>query len=303
VISLDVIKRKGKNLLAASDNLKVVLDEAVKDLPSDLKVSLFNDQSVNTRNEVSNLENSIISGVILVILVLLFFLGLRNASFVGIAIPLSMLMGILFLYVTGTTMNIVVLFSLILALGLLVDNGIVVVENIYRYMQDGYSGPEAAKYGTGEVAWPIIASTATTLAAFLPLAFWPGIMGEFMKYMPITLMLVLGSSLFVALVINPVLTSRFMKIDEQADERAEYVAKRKNVLIGILIMLLIGLAGHFTQMGWLRNIMIIAAAVSFVNFFLLRPGAFAFQNGVMPKLENFYNKFVTFALISRQSQG
>ena len=192
VISLDVIKRKGKNLLAAADELKIVLAQEVNELPSDLKVSLFNDQSVNTRNEVSNLENSIISGVILVILVLLFFLGLRNASFVGIAIPLSMLMGILFLYVSGTTMNIVVLFSLILALGLLVDNGIVVVENIYRYMQDGYSSIEAAKFGTGEVAWPIIASTATTLAAFLPLAFWPGIMGEFMKFMPITLMLVLG---------------------------------------------------------------------------------------------------------------
>jgi len=296
VISLDVIKRKGKNLLAAADNLKIVLDDAVKDLPSDLKVSLFNDQSVNTRNEVSNLENSIISGVILVILVLLFFLGLRNASFVGIAIPLSMLMGILFLYVTGTTMNIVVLFSLILALGLLVDNGIVVVENIYRYMQDGYSGTEAAKYGTGEVAWPIIASTATTLAAFLPLAFWPGIMGEFMKFMPITLMLVLGSSLFVALVINPVLTSRFMKVDEQADERAGYVRKRRSVLIGLVIMILMAVVGHLIRIEWFRNIMAFAAAISFVNFFVLRPGAFAFQNGVMPKLERFYNRFVTFAL-------
>ncbi len=296
VISLDVIKRKGKNLLAAADELKIVIDKAVKELPSDLKVSLFNDQSVNTRNEVSNLENSIISGVILVILVLLFFLGLRNASFVGIAIPLSMLMGILFLYVSGTTMNIVVLFSLILALGLLVDNGIVVVENIYRYMQDGYSGTEAAKYGTGEVAWPIIASTATTLAAFLPLAFWPGIMGEFMKFMPITLMLVLGSSLFVALVINPVLTSRFMKVDEQADERAEYLAKRKNVIIGIVIMLLMAVAGHIIRVEWIRNLMAIAAGISALNFFVLRPGAFAFQNGMMPRLERIYNRFVTFAL-------
>lgn len=296
VISLDVIKRKGKNLLAAADELKIVLADAVKELPSDLKVSLFNDQSVNTRNEVSNLENSIISGVILVILVLLFFLGLRNASFVGIAIPLSMLMGILFLYVSGTTMNIVVLFSLILALGLLVDNGIVVVENIYRYMQDGYSGTEAAKYGTGEVAWPIIASTATTLAAFLPLAFWPGIMGEFMKFMPITLMLVLGSSLFVALVINPVLTSRFMKVDAQADERSEYVAKRKNVIIGIIIMLLMAVAGHIIKTDWIRNLMAIAAGISALNFFILRPGAFAFQNSMMPRLEKTYDRFVTFAL-------
>lgn len=296
VISLDVIKRKGKNLLAAADELKIVLAQEVNELPSDLKVSLFNDQSVNTRNEVSNLENSIISGVILVILVLLFFLGLRNASFVGIAIPLSMLMGILFLYVSGTTMNIVVLFSLILALGLLVDNGIVVVENIYRYMQDGYSSIEAAKFGTGEVAWPIIASTATTLAAFLPLAFWPGIMGEFMKFMPITLMLVLGSSLFVALVINPVLTSRFMKVDTQADERSGYVTKRKNVFIGIAIMLLMAVAGHIINIDWIRNLMVLAAAISALNFFLLRPSAFLFQNSIMPRLEKFYNRFVTFAL-------
>ncbi len=296
VISLDVIKRKGKNLLAAADELKIVLAQEVNELPSDLKVSLFNDQSVNTRNEVSNLENSIISGVILVILVLLFFLGLRNASFVGIAIPLSMLMGILFLYVSGTTMNIVVLFSLILALGLLVDNGIVVVENIYRYMQDGYSSIEAAKFGTGEVAWPIIASTATTLAAFLPLAFWPGIMGEFMKFMPITLMLVLGSSLFVALVINPVLTSRFMKVDTQADKRSGYVTKRKNVFIGIAIMLLMAVAGHIINTDWIRNLMVLAAAISALNFFLLRPSAFLFQNSIMPRLEKFYNRFVTFAL-------
>ncbi len=300
VISLDVIKRKGKNLLAAADNLREVIDEAVKELPSDLKVSLFNDQSVNTRNQVSNLENSIISGVILVILVLLFFLGLRNASFVGIAIPLSMLMGILFLFVSGTTMNIVVLFSLILALGLLVDNGIVVVENIYRYMQDGHSPSDSAKYGTGEVAWPIIASTATTLAAFLPLAFWPGIMGEFMKFMPITLMLVLGSSLFVALVINPVLTSRFMRVDTQADERSQYVSKRKNVLIGVVIMLLMAVVGHLIDKEWIRNLMLIAAGISALNFFVLRPGAFAFQNSIMPRLERVYNRFVTFALDGRK---
>ena len=193
-------------------------------------------------------------------------------------------------------MNIVVLFSLILALGLLVDNGIVVVENIYRYMQDGYSSIEAAKFGTGEVAWPIIASTATTLAAFLPLAFWPGIMGEFMKFMPITLMLVLGSSLFVALVINPVLTSRFMKVDAQADERSGYITKRRNVFIGIAIMLLMAVAGHIIKIDWIRNLMVLAAAISALNFFVLRPGAFLFQNSMMPRLEKFYNRFVTFAL-------
>ena len=141
----------------------IYLDDAEANiLPEDIKIQIFNDQSINTRTEVKNLENSIISGVILVIIVLLFFLGIRNSLFVGIAIPLSMLMGIMLLNMTGTTMNIVVLFSLILALGLLVDNAIVVVENIYRYRQMGYSGEDSAKFGAGEVALPIIASTATT---------------------------------------------------------------------------------------------------------------------------------------------
>lgn len=296
VISLDVIKRRGENLLEASDQIKLILDEVEPVLPPDLKVSLFNDQSVSTRSEVSNLENSIISGVILVVLVLLFFLGLRNAMFVGIAIPLSMLMGILLLHTAGVTMNIVVLFSLILALGLLVDNGIVVVENIYRYMQNGYSNVEAAKYGAGEVAWPIIASTATTLAAFVPLAFWPGIMGEFLKYMPITLIIVLTSSLFVALVINPVFTSKFMKIDERIEDSVLRKRKIRNFFIGIIVMLIIATIGHLTGTMWIRNLFGIAIIISLVNRFLLRPATFGFQNSFLPVLERVYNKFIKFAL-------
>ena len=187
IVSLNVIKKQGKNLLSAADNLKAIIAKAQEDvLPKDLNISLFNDQSDNTREQVANLENSIISGVILVTLILLFFLGLRNALFVGIAIPLSMLMGILFIYMSGVTLNIVVLFALILALGLLVDNGIVVIENIYRYVQEGHSLVDASKKGAGEVALPIIASTATTLAAFVPIAFWPGLVGSFMKYLPVT---------------------------------------------------------------------------------------------------------------------
>ena len=231
VISLDVIKKKGENLLFAADQITATVDEVKSELPTDLKLSLFNDQSVNTRLQVENLENSIISGVILVVLVLLFFLGLRNASFVGIAIPLSMLTGILILFTTGTTMNVVVLFALILALGLLVDNGIVVVENVYRYMQEGYSPIDAAKYGAGEVALPIIASTATTLAAFVPLGFWPGLVGEFMFYLPYTLIIVLSSSLFVALVINPVLTAAFMRLDEKAGDKTDRRRKVRNIII------------------------------------------------------------------------
>jgi multidrug efflux pump subunit AcrB len=296
VVSLNIIKRQGENLLDASDKIKLIVEKAQQTLPSDLKISLFNDQSVNTRNEVNNLENSIISGVILVVLVLLFFLGLRNAMFVGIAIPLSMLTGILVLYILGVTMNMVVLFALILALGLLVDNAIVVVENIYRYMQEGYSGWDAAKYGAGEVAVPIIASTATTLAAFLPLAFWPGIMGEFMKYLPITLIIVLSSSLFVALVINPVFTSRFMSVDKRADERSVRRRRRRNVLIAAIGMTVLALVFHFAGAQPLRNFLAIAAGVILANWFVLRPAAFAFQNRALPVLERGYDHFIAAAL-------
>jgi len=296
VISLDVIKRSGENLLATADKIKVVLDKAEKKLPSGLTISLFNDLSVYTRNEVNNLENSIISGVILVILVLLFFLGLRNALFVGIAIPLSMLTGILILNIFGVTMNIVVLFSLILALGLLVDNGIVVVENIYRYMQNGYDGPEAAKYGAGEVAWPIIASTATTLAAFLPLLFWPGIMGVFMQYMPITLIIVLSSSLFVALVINPVFTSRFMKVVDTDKENKNRKRKTRNILIGTVAFLLIAGLAHISGVQWVRNLFVLVALINLLNHFVLTPGSLGFQNNLLPLLERGYDKFITFCL-------
>jgi multidrug efflux pump len=293
VISLDVIKRSGENLLDASDRIKEVLEEAQATvLPAGLDVTIFNDQSVQTRLMVSNLENSIISGVILVVLVLLFFLGIRNSMFVGIAIPLSMLMGILIINLLGYSLNMVVLFSLILALGMLVDNAIVVVENIYRYMQNGYDAKDAARYGAGEVALPIIASTATTLAAFVPLAFWPGLMGSFMKYLPITLIIVLSSSLFVALVINPVLTSNFMKVDERADDLTVRRRKRRNVLIGVGVMLLISLLAHLAGVMWIRNLMWIAGGVSILNIFALRPAAFWFQANVLPALEKVYFRFI-----------
>lgn len=302
VISLDIIKRKGKNLLFAADKIYAKIEEAKPLLPSDLKISLFNDQSVNTRDQVSNLENSIISGVILVVLVLLFFLGLRNSLFVGLAIPLSMLMGFIILGATGVSINIVVLFGLILALGMLVDNGIVVVENIYRYMQEGFSAQEAARYGAGEVAVAVITSTATTLAAFLPLAFWPGLIGEFMYYLPFTLIIVLSSSLFVALAINPAVTARFMTLNERADDIAVRNKRRRNALILGVSTLLLAVIFHFVDVNtatsylWARNIFLTIGAVTLVNFFLLRPASFFFQNRILPVLENGYDVFVRAAL-------
>ena len=296
VIALEIIKRSGENLLSTAEKIKLVLDEEREKVPKGLSIKLFNDLSVYTKNEVSNLENSIISGVILVTLVLLFFLGLRNALFVGLAIPLSMLTGIMILYLTDVTMNIVVLFGLILALGLLVDNGIVVVENIYRYVQEGYEPLKAAKYGAGEVAWPIIASTATTLAAFIPLVMWPGIMGVFMQYLPITLIIVLSSSLFVALVINPVLTSRFMKVDELNHTKAAKRRQTKNVLIGCIVMLVIAAMAHVAEKEWIRNLLGLTTILTIIYHFLLRPLSVKFQSTLIPRLEKVYNKFIRFIL-------
>ncbi len=297
VVSLDVIKRKGANLLSAADKINEKVAHAKQHVfPEELKVSLFNDQSVNTRTEVTNLENSIISGVILVVLVLLFFMGIRNALFVGMAIPLSMLMGIMVLNFTGTTLNMVVLFSLILALGMLVDNGIVVVENIFRFMQGGDSRKDASKHGAGEVAIPIIASTATTLAAFLPLAFWPGLMGSFMKYLPITLIIVLVSSLLVALVINPVFTSRYMAVDSKATNDLDRSRRVRNTSIMAGVTFLIAILAHIFGVIWLRNSMLIISIFSLVNFWLLRPASFYFQENAMPWLEMKYYQFVKWGL-------
>jgi len=296
VFALDVIKRSGENLLDASDKIKLIVDNAkINVLPKDLNISLFNDQSIHTRKSVSNLENSIISGMILVLLILMLFLGLRNASFVATAIPLSMLMGIMFLQLTGTTLSMIVLFALILALGMLVDNGIVVVENIYRHMQKGYSKWDSAKYGTGEVAIPIIVSTATTLVAFLPLAFWPGIIGNFMYYLPFTLILVLLSSLFVALVINPVLTYKLMKVQE-IDKLNDKKRKRKNVLIWVVVLFLTAIVFHFMGVIWLRNLLALALLVTILNFFIFTPLTILFQKKFLPWIEKVYDIFISFAL-------
>ena len=220
VVMLDVKKRSGQNLLVASSKIDEIIKIAKANVfPSNLVVSKTNDQSNDTKTMVSDLENSIVLGIILVVAVLYFFLGFRNALFVGIAIPLSMLLSFITLSFLEVTLNTMVLFSLVIALGMLVDNGIVVVENVYRLMGKGLSRTEAAKKGVGEVAMPIIASTATTLAAFLPLVLWDGIVGEFMQWLPITLIIVLSSSLFVALVINPMLISLFMKVDPEKENR------------------------------------------------------------------------------------
>ncbi len=291
VVMVDVIKRSGENLLIATDKITAVLEYAKENVfPPDLKINITNDQSKQTKDMVSSLENNIISGVLLVVLVLLFFLGTRNALFVGIAIPLSMFMAFLVLGMFGITINMMVLFSLIMALGMLVDNGIVVVENVYRLMEEGLTPFEATKRGVGEVAWPIIASTATTLAAFLPLAFWPGLMGEFMKYLPITLMVTLGSSLFVALVINPVLISTFMKLDEpdKVDNKKTLRNSAILILLGVLMLVL--------DIRVLGNLSLVFGLLVLLNVYVLMPLSRRFQSVFLPWLEAVYGKVLGFAL-------
>ena len=290
VVSVDVVKRSGENLLIATDKINAVLDEMRHQFPEGLEISITNDQSEMTRELVNSLENNIISGVILVVLVLLFFLGTRNALFVGIAIPVSMFICFLILGAFGITVNMMILFALILALGMLVDNGIVIVENVYRLMESGMKPWDATKLGVGEVAWPIITSTATTLAAFIPLALWPGLMGEFMKYLPIGVIITLASSLFVALVINPVLISTFMRIDK--GEKTNHTKIWRMVLISIVIGILFLVMG-VTALG---NIAILFGLLVLLNVYLLIPTSRRFQRKFLPWLENIYSRTLRFAL-------
>jgi multidrug efflux pump len=211
-ITISLSKRSGENLIRIVEEARAKISELVPTLPPTTRVTFTSDQSKDIKEMVDELENEIINALILVIAVLVFFLGLRTSLIVATAIPLSMMLGFIVLEFLGYTLNMIVLFSLILVLGMLVDDAIVVVENIYRYMQEGKKPFEAASKATHEVAWPVTGGTLTMIVAFLPLAFWPGIMGEFMKYLPITLMIMLSASLFVGLLINPTISGWLLKV-------------------------------------------------------------------------------------------
>lgn len=206
-VSLGVVKRAGANILNVATEAKKITAEHKKRWPQSVNYRVLADQSRDVNIMVNELENNILLALILVVGVVLFFMGVRNSLFVAIAIPLSMLMGMMLFALMDVTLNMVVLFSLVLVLGMLVDNSIVLVENIYRHIEMGKTPMQGSIDGAKEVATAVAASTLTTLAAFSPLLFWTGIMGEFMVYLPITLVTVLASSLFVAIVILPVLTS------------------------------------------------------------------------------------------------
>ncbi|MAU73006.1 MAG: copper transporter [Flavobacteriaceae bacterium] len=291
-IMLEVVKRGGQNAIFASNSIQEIIREAKKDfLPSNLEVVIQNDQSEYTINSVNDLMNNLIFGIILVVTVLTFFLGLRNALFVGFAIPMSMFMSLVILSAFGLTLNRMVLFGLVMGLGLLVDNGIVVVENIYRLMsKEGVPRIQAAKLVIGEVALPIIVSTATTIAAFIPLGTWPGTLGEFMIYFPITLSAILGSSLIVAIFFNSMLVSSFMDLSEKE-------ISRKNLLR--MTYILGGFAIVFVLFQDTRAIGTLLAFICFLFWsykYVIKNLAIRFQNTFLIRLENIYNDFLSFAL-------
>jgi multidrug efflux pump subunit AcrB len=293
VVMLDVKKRAGKNMVAAAEQIRVIVDAAIANhFPKDVKITITNDQSSKTIGQVDDLVNNIIFGIILVVTVLMFFLGFKNAVFVGFAIPMSMFMSLMILELLGYTMNTMTLFGLIMGLGMLVDNGIVVVENVYRLMdKEGMSRVEAAKKGIGEIALPIIISTATTVAAFIPLGLWPGVTGDFMILLPITLSTVLGSSLFVAIFFNSVLVSQFMSVeDKNMPIKRIVIMTTVMIAVGILVLLT---GGAYKALG---TLMIFTAIMLWVYRLFLRGWANSFQNNALPRLENWYERQLKRAL-------
>lgn len=292
VVMLDVKKRAGQNSISASDQIKEIVKKAKKEYyPPDLKISIANDSSTKTLNQVDDLVNNIIFGIILVVTVLMFFLGFRNALFVGFAIPMSMFMSFMILSLLGYTLNTMILFGMIMGLGMLVDNGIVVVENVYRLMDEGLSKVEAAKKGVGEIAFPIIVSTLTTVAAFVPLGLWPGVMGQFMKFFPITLSVVLGSSLLVAILMNSMLVSRFMELGEKELTVKQLI--RLSIILGGFGILILIFGGVMKGLG---SVMIITAIMFWAYKYFIKKWAIRFQKNTMVKFENWYERRLKHAL-------
>ncbi|MBN2636144.1 MAG: efflux RND transporter permease subunit [Prolixibacteraceae bacterium] len=293
VVTLSITKKSGENIIDASTKIKEIIEEQKQKgyIPRDLEVIITDDMTPYIEDEIANLENSIILAMILVIFVLFLFLGFRNALFSGIAIPLSMFLSFIILSQQGITLNSMVLYSLILALGMLVDNGIVVVENVYRLYTNGYSKLNATRKGVSEIAFPIISSTLTTLAAFFPLLMWEGIVGEFMSILPKTLIVVLASSLFVALIINPPFIANFMEF-EDIKRKINWKRSLKIAAIYTVVAVLF----YVARIYLLGNLLMTVALLYILNFTVLRPLARWFQTRFLVWLENLYTHQLKHAL-------
>jgi multidrug efflux pump subunit AcrB len=301
VVMLSIKKRAGTNMISAIDQIKERLEVARDSyLPDNLKMELTNDQSSRVEHQVSELSNHIIFGIVLVMIVLMFTMGLRNSLFVGAAIPLSMLMAFSILSAFGLTLNTMVLFGLVMGLGMLVDDGIVVVDNVFANMKKGMDRVTASKIGIGEIAWPVISSTATTLMAFLPFALWPGTMGKFMKYFPITLTVTLTASLFVAMVVNAAMTGGSMDIEDKNVTKRS--AKRYSIIFTVIavIFVIIGNVYDVTAARAIGHLSIISLLLMWLYRLKIYQWTQDFQHSFFPKMEDKYKNFLGKILSGRR---
>jgi multidrug efflux pump subunit AcrB len=298
VITLNVIKKSGENLLDASDKIKVILKDLQKNkFPSDLKVSITGDQSKFTRTTLFDLNNTIIIGFVLVTLVLMFFMGLTNALFVGLSVPLSMFLAYIVMPGIDFTMNMLVMFSFIFALGIVVDDAIVVIENTHRiFMKTKMDITSAAKAAAGEVFVPILSGTLTTLAPFFPLCFWPGVVGKFMFFIPVTLIITLFASLIVAYIINPVFAVTFMKPNEEDKQTMSL----KKILIISGIIAIFGLLFHMGNMHAFANLVLFIAVFFIIHNLWGYKMLLHFQHTVIPKMLSRYEQFLGWILTKRR---
>ncbi|MGM0565662.1 MAG: efflux RND transporter permease subunit [Bacteroidota bacterium] len=294
VITLNVIKKSGENLIDAVDEIRVIMEQFENNTPASLDIVTTGDQSDMTRNNISNLFNTIILGFLVVVLVLMFFMGVDNALFVAIAIPLSMVIAFIFIPLIGFTMNMVVLMAFILVLGIVVDNSIVVVENIYRHFMNtpGLKIKDAAKLGTAEVAKPVFAGTLTTMAPFIPLAFWPGIFGEFMVFIPVTIIITLFASMLVAYTMNPVFAVSFMKYREDKDITVNH---KMNIIFGLATVAVLVLS-YVIQVEWIGHLIAAAFLLYMLVKYVLTGLIRKFQRNVLPSISRAYQKTLQFLL-------
>lgn len=297
VITLNVIKKSGENLLNASDEIKAMISDLKKNsFPPDLVVGITGDQSKFTRSTLEELNNTELIGFLLVTLVLMFFMGFNNAFFVGLSVPLSMFVAYMIMPGMGFTMNMIVMFGFIFALGIIVDDAIVVIENTHRTHRDEPDIVKAAKRAAGEVFLPILSGTLTTLAPFFPLAFWPGIVGKFMYYLPVTLILTLFASLFVAYIINPVFAVTFMRHEY---DKTDHKVNLKRLLVGSVVLLLLAAVFYISGSFGLGNLMIFFLIINAIYRLWIKGITARFQNVWWPAIMNFYEKNLRFFLRGR----
>lgn len=303
VVTLNIVKRAGENLIQTSDDVKAAVEEMKGTiLPNNLDVVITGDQSVATRTSFNDLVNSIVIGFVLVLLILMFFMGVTNAFFVALSVPLSMFVAFLFLpaaeLITGSdvTLNFIVLFALLFGLGIIVDDAIVVIENTHRIFMENkgkVSAVESAKMAAGEVFIPVLAGTLTTLAPFFPLLFWPGIIGKFMIYLPTMLIFTLTASLVVAFIMNPVFAVDFMNHPE------EHGTKRKSKVFtgkAFLIPLVAGIFFDLIHQPFIGNLLIFFAIIVVLNTYIFDGLIHGFQNKVLPGIMNRYEKLLRWAV-------